>query len=244
MEAATTGQRDPHRHQGLDTLGEVMVLATVASASWPSPTSGRLRGAIIAVVQRPLIWRWSLATPLAMVVGIYLLFAGHDQPGGGFGAGLRLRLCACPPEAHRAPQQPQPVHHVRNWDSCRRGNRRTPLIWGDPMLDQVVETVGATPPGQGEERYGTPLRHRGHPSSSSGWCRRCWTVWPAPQATTKSDPRMSIALLVTIGGLTGVGIYLVTSRSLSRIILGFSPRTWGGAGAGHRGRPARKCPDR
>ncbi len=33
---------------------------------------------------------------------------------------------------------------------------------------------------------------------------------------------MSIALLATIGGLTSVGIYLITARSLSRIILGFS----------------------
>lgn len=33
---------------------------------------------------------------------------------------------------------------------------------------------------------------------------------------------MSIALLVTVGGLVGVGMYLVTSRSLSRIVLGFS----------------------
>lgn len=33
---------------------------------------------------------------------------------------------------------------------------------------------------------------------------------------------MSAALLVAIGGLTGVGVYLVTARSLSRIVLGFS----------------------
>ena len=33
---------------------------------------------------------------------------------------------------------------------------------------------------------------------------------------------MSIALLATIGGLTSVGLYLITARSLSRIILGFS----------------------
>ncbi len=33
---------------------------------------------------------------------------------------------------------------------------------------------------------------------------------------------MSIALLVTVGGLTSVGLYLITARSLSRIILGFS----------------------
>jgi len=33
---------------------------------------------------------------------------------------------------------------------------------------------------------------------------------------------MSISLLAAIGGLTSVGIYLITARSLSRIILGFS----------------------
>ena len=33
---------------------------------------------------------------------------------------------------------------------------------------------------------------------------------------------MSIALLAAIGGLTAVGVYLITARSLSRIILGFS----------------------
>ncbi len=29
-----------------------------------------------------------VATPLAIVVGVYLLFAGHNNPGGGFAAGL------------------------------------------------------------------------------------------------------------------------------------------------------------
>ncbi len=29
-----------------------------------------------------------VATPLALMVGLYLLFAGHNQPGGGFAAGL------------------------------------------------------------------------------------------------------------------------------------------------------------
>lgn len=33
---------------------------------------------------------------------------------------------------------------------------------------------------------------------------------------------MSATLVVTIGALTGVGVYLVTARSLSRIVLGFS----------------------
>lgn len=33
---------------------------------------------------------------------------------------------------------------------------------------------------------------------------------------------MSGALLFAIGGLTAIGVYLVTARSLSRIVLGFS----------------------
>lgn len=33
---------------------------------------------------------------------------------------------------------------------------------------------------------------------------------------------MSLALLLTVSGLVGVGMYLVTARSLSRIVLGFS----------------------
>lgn len=33
---------------------------------------------------------------------------------------------------------------------------------------------------------------------------------------------MSFALIATVGGLTSAGLYLITSRSLSRIILGFA----------------------
>jgi multicomponent Na+:H+ antiporter subunit C len=33
---------------------------------------------------------------------------------------------------------------------------------------------------------------------------------------------MSLSILLAIGGLTGVGIYLITARSLSRIVLGFA----------------------
>ncbi len=33
---------------------------------------------------------------------------------------------------------------------------------------------------------------------------------------------MSAALLLAIGSLTGVGLYLITARSLSRIVLGFA----------------------
>ncbi len=33
---------------------------------------------------------------------------------------------------------------------------------------------------------------------------------------------MSVTLALTVGGLTAVGVYLITSRSLTRIVLGFA----------------------
>ncbi|MFA9564698.1 MAG: NADH-quinone oxidoreductase subunit K, partial [Acidimicrobiales bacterium] len=33
---------------------------------------------------------------------------------------------------------------------------------------------------------------------------------------------MSLALIVAVGGLAAIGTYLITARSLSRIVLGFS----------------------
>ncbi len=53
---------------------------------------------------------------------------------------------------------------------------------------------------------------------------------------------MSIAMIAAISGLVGVGVYLVTSRSLSRIVLGFSMLGHGSvlallAAGGPSGRP-------
>ena len=77
------------------------------------------------------------------LIGLYLLFAGHNNPGGGFAAGLvfgavvTLRTvvpdCSSPAPRHRADR--------RRGDRSRGRRRIAPLLWGDPLLDQKVVTV-------------------------------------------------------------------------------------------------------
>lgn len=78
------------------------------------------------------------ATPLAILVAGYLFFAGHNQPGGGFAAGLvlgavvALRAVAGLPTPTRA-----------SWILALGGTIAglvaiAPIVFGEPLLDQVV----------------------------------------------------------------------------------------------------------
>lgn len=79
-------------------------------------------------------------TPIASVVAAYVLFAGHNQPGGGFAAGLMLGAVVVL-RTVAGIQQPRfaPV-----WMSA--GGvivglvAIAPMLWGEPLLDQVVVT--------------------------------------------------------------------------------------------------------
>ncbi|HEU0199713.1 MAG TPA: monovalent cation/H+ antiporter subunit A [Burkholderiaceae bacterium] len=86
--------------RGYDTLGEITVLgiaglvisALLARFSVPAhlvrpalPGEGREAPLLLALVSRLLL-------PLAVLVSIYLFLRGHNQPGGGFIAGLVLAL--------------------------------------------------------------------------------------------------------------------------------------------------------
>lgn len=82
------------------------------------------------------------ATPLALMVGLYLLFAGHNQPGGGFAAGLvfgavlTLRTIT----ALAPPIKPTPL--IAGGAIIVALVAAAPLLWGDPLLDQkIVETT-------------------------------------------------------------------------------------------------------
>ncbi|MEL7157588.1 MAG: MnhB domain-containing protein [Actinomycetota bacterium] len=79
-----------------------------------------------------------MASPLAVMVGIYLLFAGHNNPGGGFAAGLvfgtvvTLRTVA----GLSAPER---------WLDLVAGGvivvglvALAPMLFGSELLDQVV----------------------------------------------------------------------------------------------------------
>ena len=79
-------------------------------------------------------------TPIALVVAAYVLFAGHNQPGGGFAAGLMLGAIVVL-RTLAGIQQPR---HAAAWLSVGGVIAGlvaiAPLLWGNPLLDQVVVT--------------------------------------------------------------------------------------------------------
>ena len=79
-------------------------------------------------------------TPIALLVAAYALFAGHNQPGGGFAAGLMLGAIIVL-RTVAGLQQPQ---HATVWLSVGGVIAGlvavAPLFWGEPLLDQVVVT--------------------------------------------------------------------------------------------------------
>jgi len=83
-------------YRGYDTLGEITVLgiagvviyallAGFVPARRPRPPSAEPRSRFLPLIARLLL-------PLAVLVSIYLFLRGHNQPGGGFIAGLVLAL--------------------------------------------------------------------------------------------------------------------------------------------------------
>jgi len=78
------------------------------------------------------------ASPLAVVVGVYLLFAGHNNPGGGFAAGLVFGAVL----SLRTIAGLQGPTHARRLISggllVVTAVAAAPLFWGDTLLDQQV----------------------------------------------------------------------------------------------------------
>jgi multicomponent K+:H+ antiporter subunit A len=79
--------------RGLDTLGEITVLAVAALVAHallrpghaPRPVSAESLSALLATLAPVLL-------PFAVLVSVFLLLRGHNQPGGGFIAGLVLAI--------------------------------------------------------------------------------------------------------------------------------------------------------
>lgn len=95
------------------------------------------------------------ATPLAFVVGTYLLFAGHNNPGGGFAAGLvygaviTLRTVA---------GMQRPAHAtglVAAGIATVSIVAIVPLVFGNELLDQGI--VSTTLPLLGKVKTGSAL---------------------------------------------------------------------------------------
>jgi multicomponent Na+:H+ antiporter subunit A len=95
------------------------------------------------------------ASPLATVVAVFLLFAGHNQPGGGFAAGLvlgavvALRTVAGMSRPHDA------IGLLAAGGLVAASVGLVPLVWGNAVLDQVVVEVDV--PLLGTVKTGTAL---------------------------------------------------------------------------------------
>ncbi len=95
------------------------------------------------------------ASPFAIITGMYLLFAGHNQPGGGFAAGLvfgavvALRVIG----GLQKPTHAIPLLSAGVIVVCLVA--ASPLLWGDVLLDQQV--VSTTVPVIGKIKTGSAL---------------------------------------------------------------------------------------
>ncbi len=95
------------------------------------------------------------ATPLAVLVGVYLLFAGHNNPGGGFAAGLVFGAIV----TLRTMADIQRPTHAYGLTATGMiivaAVAVLPLLWGDALLDMKV--VSTTLPLLGKVKSGSAL---------------------------------------------------------------------------------------
>lgn len=77
-------------------------------------------------------------TPIALLIAAYVLFAGHNQPGGGFAAGLLLGAVIVL-RTVAGLQAPRHAALLLAAGGIIVGLEAiAPLLWGEPLLDQVV----------------------------------------------------------------------------------------------------------
>lgn len=95
------------------------------------------------------------ASPFATVLGCYLLFAGHNNPGGGFAAGLVFGAVLALRTIAGFLRPTYGTTLVAAGVFIVAGVALLPLLWGDPLFDQQVLSVDA--PLLGEIKTGSAL---------------------------------------------------------------------------------------
>ena len=95
------------------------------------------------------------ASPLALLVAAYLFFAGHNQPGGGFAAGLMVGAVMGLRMMAGLTYPTQPGRYLAAGALVAGLTALLPLVWGDVLLDQIV--VERSVPLLGKVKSGTAL---------------------------------------------------------------------------------------
>ena len=148
--------------RGFDTLGELSVLGAAAIGTVALARAGRRpgdrerrqprsddRASPPARARRLVILDVSVGVvfPAVMVGSVYLLFAGHNQPGGGFvggilaGAAIALRYVAGGIESVRNLSRAHPWTVLGSGLLLAAGVAITPLLFGDPVLSNAYVSV-------------------------------------------------------------------------------------------------------
>ncbi len=160
-------QRHPHRHQGAGHAGRDRRARRRCHrhprARLPRPTPelrrrqpGGRRGAIVSTFRSEAAQRGiQAASPLAVLVAAYLFFAGHNQPGGGFAAGLVLGAVVSLRTVSGLQRPANGIRLLAAGGVVAGLVAVAPLLWGDVVLDQVV--LEATLPVLGKVKAGTAL---------------------------------------------------------------------------------------
>jgi multisubunit Na+/H+ antiporter MnhB subunit len=77
-------------------------------------------------------------TPIALLIATFVLFAGHNQPGGGFAAGLLLGAVIVLRTVAGLQVPRHAVLFLAVGGVIVGLEAIAPLLWGDALLDQVV----------------------------------------------------------------------------------------------------------
>jgi multicomponent Na+:H+ antiporter subunit A len=142
--------------RGLDTLGEITVVAVAAVGAValaragrrprpaPAPSAqgpgGTSRHVFVDVVVRLLVY-------VAVVVSLYLLVAGHNAPGGGFVGGLVAGAAVALRYISGGLDEVRVLLRVKPWAVLGAGvliagvTAAVPLVLGQPLLDNGYTTV-------------------------------------------------------------------------------------------------------
>jgi len=153
--------------RGLDTLGEITVLVSAAIGAVALARAGQRPGQgsglpPLTRLSRVVTFDVSVRVLFAAVVmsSLYLLFAGHNQPGGGFvggilaGAAVSLVYLSRGISGVRALSRRQPWTVLGAGLFLSIGTATAPLLWGRPVLS--ASYVKFHPPLLGTVKLATP----------------------------------------------------------------------------------------
>lgn len=95
------------------------------------------------------------ATPLALVIAVFVFFAGHNRPGGGFAAGLLIGAVLVLRSVAGISLPFRAIPLLATGTIVAAFVAVAPMLWGDVFLDQIV--VERTLPLLGKVKSGSAL---------------------------------------------------------------------------------------